>query len=82
MPPGEAADPALNLALQANLGRLDEEALRGRYREQGSFVYVPDFLPQDFTAKLIAAVDAVKPVVNRNFPAGPQTGRQRQPSQH
>ena len=37
--------PALNATLQATLGALDEQSLRRQYREQGSFLYVPEFLP-------------------------------------
>ncbi|HEY4341116.1 MAG TPA: CDP-alcohol phosphatidyltransferase family protein [Steroidobacteraceae bacterium] len=66
--------PALNAALQATLGALDEEDLRRQYREQGSFLHVPQFLPEEFTAQLIAAVDAVMPVVNRNFLPGHKQG--------
>ena len=44
-------------------------------------MYVPDFLPAEFTARLIAAVDAVTPVGQSQLPAGPQAGRQRQSPQ-
>jgi hypothetical protein len=37
-------------------------------------VYVPRFLPQDFTARLVAAVDAVTPSVNRNYLPGHKQG--------
>jgi len=67
-------DPTVNATLEANLQALDEEALRKQYREQGSFVYVPDFLPAPFTARLVAAVDAVAPMVNRNFLPGHKQG--------
>jgi len=67
-------DPALQSLLQAQLARLDEEALRSQYQEQGSFLYVADFLPADFTARLIAAVTAVTPVINRNFLPGHKQG--------
>ena len=67
-------DPRLNEALLVNLGTLDEEALRRQYREQGSFVYVPGFLPPDFTAQLVAAVAAVTPAINRNFLPGHKQG--------
>ena len=69
-----AADPALDAQLLDNLGALDEEALRREYRAQGSFVYVPDFLPADFTARLRAAVDTVMPVINRNYLPGHKQG--------
>jgi phosphatidylglycerophosphate synthase len=67
-------DPALDARLLGTLGALEGEALRRQYREQGSFVYVPDFLPAEFTQRLIAAVDAVLPVVNRNFLPGHKQG--------
>jgi phosphatidylglycerophosphate synthase len=67
-------DPALDERLLENLRALDGETLRRQYREQGSFVYVPGFLPAKFTARLIAAVDAVLPVVNRNFLPGHKQG--------
>jgi phosphatidylglycerophosphate synthase len=66
--------PSLNATLQATLAALDAELLRGQYREQGSFLYVPEFLPEQFTAQLIAAVTAVTPVVNRNFLPGHKQG--------
>jgi phosphatidylglycerophosphate synthase len=69
-----AADMALDTTLQANLGGLDQELLHRQYREQGSFVYVPKFLPEEFTARLVAAVSAVTPVVNRNFLPGHKQG--------
>ena len=66
--------PSLNASLQATLDGLEEEGLHRQYREQGSFLYVPQFLPEAFTAQLIAAVDAVTPVVNRNFLPGHKQG--------
>jgi phosphatidylglycerophosphate synthase len=69
-----AADSPLNVTLQDTLCRLDELGLRGQYREQGSFLYVPDFLPEDFTARLVAAVDAVSPSINRNYLPGHKQG--------
>ena len=66
--------PALNATLQATLGALDAQSLRQQYREQGSFLYVPEFLPAGFTAQLVASVAAVMPVVNRNFLPGHKQG--------
>jgi phosphatidylglycerophosphate synthase len=68
------APPSLNATLQATLGALDAELLCRQYREQGSFLHVPQFLPQEFTAQLIAAVTAVMPAVNRNFLPGHKQG--------
>jgi phosphatidylglycerophosphate synthase len=67
-------DPALEASLLASLGALEGESLRRQYREQGSFVYLPDFLPADFTARLVAAVATVMPVVNRNYLPGHKQG--------
>ncbi len=72
--PQVSDDAGVDAAMQASLGGLDAGALRRQYREQGSFVYVPGFLPGDFIAKLIAAVAAVTPVVNRNFLPGHKQG--------
>jgi phosphatidylglycerophosphate synthase len=74
-PPAAApVDPALDATLSATLNALEAQGLRRQYREQGSFLYLPDFLPSEFTARLIAAVDAVMPVVNRNFLPGHKQG--------
>jgi phosphatidylglycerophosphate synthase len=72
--PDVLVDPILNAALQANLAGLDDASLHRQYREQGSFLYVPQFLPQDFTVRLIAAVDAVTPSINRNYLPGHKQG--------
>jgi phosphatidylglycerophosphate synthase len=72
--PATMVPPSLNATLQATLAALDAELLRGQYCEQGSFLYVPEFLPEQFTAQLIAAVTAVMPVVNRNFLPGHKQG--------
>jgi phosphatidylglycerophosphate synthase len=71
---GDPTNPGLDAALYASLAGLDQEALHGQYREQGSFLYVPRFLPEEFTSRLVAAVDAVTPVVNRNFLPGHKQG--------
>ena len=42
--------------------------------EQGAFLYLSDFLPPDATAQLVAAVDAVKASVNRNYLPGHKQG--------
>ena len=42
--------------------------------EQGSFIYLSDFLPPDATAQLVAAVAAVQPSVNRNYLPGHKQG--------
>jgi phosphatidylglycerophosphate synthase len=72
--PAAPVPPSLQATLQATLGSLDAPGLRQKYQEQGSFLYVPEFLPEEFTAQLIAAVAAVTPVVNRNFLPGHKQG--------
>jgi phosphatidylglycerophosphate synthase len=70
----DAPDSTLDSTLQANLGALDQELLRGQYQQQGSFLYLPGFLPANLTERLVAAVDTAKPVVNRNFLPGHKQG--------
>jgi hypothetical protein len=41
---------------------------------QGAFLYLPEFLPPETTAQLIAAVDATESVVNRNYLPGHKRG--------
>jgi phosphatidylglycerophosphate synthase len=70
----DPVDSTLDSTLQANLGALDPELLRRQYQQQGSFLCVPQFLPAEFTSRLVAAVDTVMPVVNRNFLPGHKQG--------
>ncbi len=60
--------------LQQALSRVDMEGLRQRYVQQGSFVTLDEFLPADYTARLVAAVSAVEPSVNRNYVPGHKQG--------
>jgi hypothetical protein len=60
--------------LQQALSRLDAGALRRRYVEQGSFVFLDKFLPADLTARLVEAVTAVAGAVNRNYLPGHKQG--------
>ncbi len=66
-----AASPAdVERLLDARLRALDARALRAEFVRQGSFLYVPDFLPPQLTARAIAAVGevaAVEGTVNRNY---------------
>jgi hypothetical protein len=64
------ADQAMN----SRLRDLDTEALRGEFAAQGAFLHVPDFLAPEITAQLIAAVEAVKTSVNRNYLPGHKQG--------
>jgi hypothetical protein len=50
------------------------EPLRRTFVEQGSFLFLPEFLSQDMTARLVSAVAAVQPSVNRNYLPGHKQG--------
>jgi hypothetical protein len=54
--------------------RLDLAALRRSYEDQGSFLFVPDFLPGDVVATLRDCVAQAEPSVNRNFLPGHKQG--------
>ena len=56
------------------LARLDAKTLRARYVEQGAFLYLPEFLGSELTARLVAAVAAVTPAINRNYLPGHKQG--------
>ena len=49
-------------------------SLHESFGEQGSFLYLEDFLPRDYTERLIDAVHAVTPAVNRNYLPGHKQG--------
>jgi len=48
--------------------------LRRQYQEQGSFLFVPEFLTPEVTAQLIAGVAEVEGAVNRNYLPGHKQG--------
>ncbi|SAK59207.1 2OG-Fe(II) oxygenase [Caballeronia catudaia] len=60
--------------LNARLAALQTSKLRDEYGQQGSFLYIEDFLPRDYTERLIAAVHDVTPAVNRNYLPGHKAG--------
>ena len=60
--------------MQAALARLATAELVREYQRQGSFLYLPEFLPAEFTQELVAAVAAVTPTVNRNYLPGHKQG--------
>jgi hypothetical protein len=71
----QASDRAPALQSQAeDWRRLDLPALRRNYREQGSFVFIPDFLPGEIVARLRACVEQTEPSVNRNYLPGHKQG--------
>jgi phosphatidylglycerophosphate synthase len=61
-------------SMAARLGGLHAGGLRQRYTAQGSFLFLPEFLPAEITAQLVAAVDAVAASVNRNYLPGHKQG--------
>jgi hypothetical protein len=54
--------------------RLDLPTLQRNYRAQGSFVYIPDFLPDEIVARLRECVERTEPSVNRNYLPGHKQG--------
>jgi hypothetical protein len=60
--------------MSERLPQLAAASLRRDYVDNGSFVYVEDFLPANVTARLIAAVAAVESAVNRNYLPGHKQG--------
>ena len=73
MPAAElAADRAMGARLRGP--ELNTAALRAKFMEQGSFLYLADFLPPEVTTSLIDAVDRVEGSVNRNYLPGHKAG--------
>ncbi|MFZ0501386.1 MAG: hypothetical protein WAU49_10330 [Steroidobacteraceae bacterium] len=50
------------------------EPLRRAFVAQGSFLFLPEFLPPEMTARLAAAVAALQSSVNRNYLPGHKQG--------
>lgn len=68
------ATAAPDAAIARALNPLDSERLRDEYVNQGSFLYLSEFLPPDATQRLIDAANALMPEVNRNFIPGHKAG--------
>jgi hypothetical protein len=60
--------------MEACVGQLDTQSLRGEFVRQGAFVYLSDFLAPEVTAQLVSAVAAVEPSINRNYLPGHKQG--------
>jgi alkylated DNA repair dioxygenase AlkB len=71
-PPSGAVDP--NSAVAEALRSLDNARLRDEYLNQGSFLYLSEFLPAQATQQLIDAARALLPEVNRNYLPGHKAG--------
>jgi hypothetical protein len=54
--------------------RFDLPALQRNYRDQGSFLFIPDFLPGEIVARLRECVERTEPSVNRNYLPGHKQG--------
>jgi hypothetical protein len=72
LPPQAQADA--DQTMVARLGNFDALSVRQRFNEDGSFLYLADFLSPDMTAQLVAAVAAVEGAVNRNYLPGHKQG--------
>jgi hypothetical protein len=64
----------IDTTLSARISTLPTPQLRQDYDKQGAFLYLEDFLPRDYTERLIAAVHDVLPAVNRNYLPGHKAG--------
>jgi hypothetical protein len=60
--------------MAARLGGFDATELRREFLSHGAFVILPEFLPPELTAQLVAAVAAVGRSVNRNYLPGHKQG--------
>jgi hypothetical protein len=80
--PGARTDarvaPSLDATLDAHLKHFPADRQTGKlhstFNDQGAFLYLEDFLPREFTERLIAAVHAATPAVNRNYLPGHKQG--------
>jgi alkylated DNA repair dioxygenase AlkB len=61
-------------AIGRALSPLNAARLRDDYVQQGSFLYLTDFLPAETTQKLADAANALLPEVNRNYLPGHKAG--------
>ncbi len=60
--------------MSAALPRFDAAAAQRAFVEQGSFLYLEQFLPAEVISRLVAAVAAVEGSVNRNYLPGHKQG--------
>jgi hypothetical protein len=58
---------AVSEAMADALARVDVDALRRTYWEQGEFVFLERWLPAPLVARMVAEVERVRPTVNRNY---------------
>lgn len=60
--------------MEAPLAKLDTRTLRQEFVRQGAFLSLPEFLAPEVTERLVSAVAAVEPAVNRNYLPGHKQG--------
>ena len=65
---------SLDQALAQRLTQLDTEGLRSAYQAQDRFVLVENFLTAELQQQLVAAVEATRAAVNRNYLPGHKKG--------
>ena len=56
------------------IGRQDIQALSERYHEQGEFLTIDSFLPQDVIGQFMEEVQGMRSQLNRNFIPGHKKG--------
>jgi alkylated DNA repair dioxygenase AlkB len=61
-------------SVAARLSRLDAALLSREFTAHDAFLHLPDFLPPDVTAELIASVATLEVAVNRNYLPGHKQG--------
>lgn len=72
---GQASRPDAGQDTYTRLLRgMPPESLRRAFVQQGSFIFVPEFLPADSTAQLVAAATALQSSLNRNYLPGHKQG--------
>jgi hypothetical protein len=60
--------------MSGRVAGFDMAALQAEFARQGSFLFIPEFLPAEVTAQLVAATEAVEPSINRNYLPGHKQG--------
>jgi hypothetical protein len=61
------ATTTVDRAVADALARVDVDALRRTYWDQGEFAYLERWLPLPLVAQMVAEVERVRPAVNRNY---------------
>jgi hypothetical protein len=70
----ESQSSPVDPTLEPHLRRLQAANLHESFDRQDAFLYLEEFLPPELTERLIAAVHAVTPAVNRNYLPGHKQG--------